>query len=66
MENNFLYIVSWASLRVNHLDKLKKYEEGYAISQEFCEWTSSISNNLNKHKVSIALVPNFNKENRTV
>ena len=34
-------IIAWATQRVNYLDELQRYEDSYAVSQEFCEWTTS-------------------------
>ena len=57
--------VAWASLRAIHLYNLERYEDSYAVSQEFIEWTSSYVVYSDVPTVSILKVPNFNKENRT-
>jgi len=57
--------VAWASLRAIHLYNLKRFEDSYAVSQEFIEWTSSFVVYSDAPKVSILKVPNFDKENRT-
>ena len=57
--------VAWASLRAIQLYNLERYEDSYAVSQEFIEWTSSYVVYSDVPKVSILKVPNFNKENRT-
>ena len=62
---NHNLIVEWAILRVTHLDKLQMYEDSYAVSQEFCEWTTLLSVYPEKIKTSVLQVPDFNKENRT-
>ena len=36
-------IIAWATQRVNYLDELQRYEDSYAVSQEFCEWTTSLN-----------------------
>ena len=36
-------IIAWATQRVNYLDELQRYEDSYAVSQEFCEWTTSVN-----------------------
>ena len=59
------FIIAWASQRVNCLDSLKRYEDSYAVSQEFFEWTTSYMIYSHRPKASILKVPNFNKENRT-
>ena len=28
----------WASSRISLLDSIERYEDSYAITQEFCEW----------------------------
>ena len=58
-------IVAWASLRSIYLYNLHKYEDSYAVSQEFLGWTSSHFIHSDEIKASILTVPNFNKENRT-
>ena len=58
-------IIAWAAQRVTYLDKLQRYEDGYAVSQEFCEWTTSFNVYPEGLKASTLKVPTFNKENRT-
>ena len=65
MENSKKLLVAWASLRAIHLYNLKRFEDSYAVSQEFIEWTSSFVVYSDAPKVSILKVPNFDKENRT-
>ena len=36
-------IIAWAAQRVTYLDKLQRYEDSYAVSQEFCEWITSVN-----------------------
>ena len=55
----------WASNRITVMDNLERYEDSYAVSQEFIEWTSSYVVYSDLPTVSILKVPNFNKENRT-
>ena len=61
MENSQLLTIAWASLRVTYLDKLRKYEDSYAVSQEFCEWTTSFNVYPKGFKVATLKVPTFNK-----
>ena len=58
-------IIAWACLRVISLDGLKRYEDSFAVSQEFCEWTTTLNNYPDGIELAILKVPNFNKENRT-
>tara|TARA_Y100001968_G_scaffold183744_1_gene168315 strand:- start:226 stop:426 length:201 start_codon:yes stop_codon:yes gene_type:complete len=59
------YIIAWASHRVNQLDNLQRYEDSYAVSQEFCEWTTSCNVYPEGLQAATLKVPTFNKENRT-
>ena len=58
-------IIAWATQRVNYLDELQRYEDSYAVSQEFCEWTTSFNVYPEGLKAATLKVPTFNKENRT-
>ena len=58
-------IIAWAAQRVTYLDKLQRYEDSYAVSQEFCEWITSVNVYPEGLKAATLKVPTFNKENRT-
>ena len=58
-------IIIWACQRVNLLDNLHRYEDSYAVSQEFCEWTISFNVYPEGLQAATLKVPTFNKENRT-
>ena len=58
-------IIAWAAQRVTYLDKLQRYEDSYAVSQEFCEWTTSVNVYPEGLQAATLKVPTFNKENRT-
>ena len=58
-------IIAWAAQRVTYLDKLQRYEDSYAVSEEFCEWTTSFNVYPEVLQAATLIVPNFNKENRT-
>ena len=62
---NQLLIIAWAAQRVTYLDKLQRYEDSYAVSQEFCEWITSVNVYPEGLKAATLKVPTFNKENRT-
>ena len=62
---NQLLIIAWAAQRVTYLDKLQRYEDSYAVSQEFCEWTTSLNVYPEGLQAATLKVPTFNKENRT-
>ena len=61
MDINQRLIIAWATQRVNYLDELQKYEDSYAVSQEFCEWTTSFIIYPKGFKVATLKVPTFNK-----
>ena len=65
MDNSQLLIIAWATHRVTHLDSLQRYEDSYAVSQEFCEWTTSFNVHPEGLQAATLKVPTFNKENRT-
>ena len=58
-------IIAWAAQRVTYLDKLQRYEDRCAISQEFCKWTTSFNVYPEGLQAATLKVPTFNKENRT-
>ena len=58
-------IIEWACLRAAYLDKVHRYEDGYAVSQEFYEWTTLFNVDHEIFKAEILKVPTFDKENRT-
>ena len=48
---------SWASSRIANLDSLEKYEDSYAITQEFREWITCINQNSELLEDSILKFP---------
>ena len=65
MDTSHRLIIAWATQRVNYLDELQRYEDSYAVSQEFCEWTTSVNVYPEGLQAATLKVPTFNKENRT-
>ena len=63
MDINQRLIIEWATDRVTYLDSLQRYEDSYAVSQEFCEWITSFNVYPELLKASTLQVPTFNKEN---
>ena len=55
-------IIKWVTQRVTNLDSLQRYEDSYAVSQEFCEWTTSINVYPKGLKAATLKVPTFKKE----
>ena len=52
---------SWASNRIAVMDKLEKYEDSYAIAEEFREWIVNIGQeNLNFSKYVMNFPKNLN------
>ena len=52
----------WAASRIALLDSVERYEDSYAISQEFCEWITCINTYPEGVTDSTLIVPNFQKE----
>ena len=65
MNLNQRIVIAWAAKRVVYLDSLKRYEDSYAVSQEFCEWSTCLNVYPEGLKATTIIVPDFNKENRT-
>ena len=65
MDISHRFIIAWATHRVTCLDKLQRYEDSYSVSQEFCEWTTSVNVYPKRIKPATLQVPTFNQENRT-
>ena len=52
---------SWASNRIAVMDKLEKYDDSYAIAEEFREWIVNIGqDNLNLSKYVMNFPKNLN------
>ena len=65
MNKSQLITIAWAAQRVNYLDSVKRYEDSFAVSQEFCEWTTCLNVYPEGLNASTLNVPDFDKENRT-
>ncbi len=48
---------SWASSRIALLDTIERYEDSYAITQEFREWIISVDCKNNQKDYSLLKVP---------
>ena len=57
--------IAWAVQRVTYLDSFKRYEESYAVIQEFYEWATCLNVYPEGVEFSTLNVPDFNKGNRT-
>ena len=65
--NNFLrrrvdIATCWASNRISVMDTLEKYEDSYAIAEEFREWILNIGSNNENLKNSVLNYPKELKE----
>tara|TARA_Y100001968_G_scaffold323113_1_gene360267 strand:+ start:133 stop:378 length:246 start_codon:yes stop_codon:yes gene_type:complete len=47
----------WATTRIAFLDKSERYEDSYAITQEFCEWITSLEEDTQYLQASVLEVP---------
>ena len=54
--------IAWAAQRVSYLDSLKKFEHSYAVSQEFCEWTTCLNVYPEGLKAAKLNVPDFKRK----
>ena len=59
------YLTAWSAHRIKQLDKEMRYEDSYALSQEFCEWITCFDAYPEGINASTLEVPDINKENRT-
>ena len=49
---------SWASNRISVMDKLEKYEDSYAIAEEFREWIVNIGQDSRNFSDCVLNFPN--------
>ena len=47
----------WASSRISLLDSVERYEDSYAITQEFCEWITCLGDKSDQLKSSVLKFP---------
>jgi hypothetical protein len=52
----------WATNRISVMDNLEKYEDSYAIAEEFREWILHIGENNENLKDSVLNFPNESKK----
>ena len=57
MERRIVVATGWASTRIAVLDKEERYEDSYAIAQEFCEWITTIGENVEMLEANVLAVP---------
>ncbi len=57
MERRVIVASGWASTRIAVLDKEERYEDSYAITQEFCEWITCMGENMEMLEANVLAVP---------
>ena len=57
MERRVIVATSWVSTRIAVLDKGERYEDSYALTQEFCEWITCIGEDDAMLEASVMTVP---------
>jgi len=62
MERRINVATNWASTRIAYLDKAERYEDSYAITQEFREWITCIGENVSLLDDTILVTPSSSKK----
>ncbi|MEB3165854.1 MAG: hypothetical protein VKO65_04215 [Cyanobacteriota bacterium] len=57
MERRLTVAVSWAVGRAASLDSLERYEDSYAITQEFRDWIMALESHPEILEASVLMVP---------
>ena len=57
MERRVTVATGWASTRIAVLDKDERYEDSYAITQEFQEWITCIGEDFDMLEANVQAVP---------
>ena len=52
----------WSSTRIAVLDELERYEDSFAITEEFREWITCLGENQEQLESTVLKVPNFSCE----
>jgi hypothetical protein len=66
MERRINVATNWASTRIAYLDKAERYEDSYAITQEFREWITCIGENVSLLVDTILITPNSSKKSEDI
>ena len=65
MERRVCVATGWASTRISVLDKEERYEDSYAVTEEFREWITCMGENEAMLEASVLAAPrNTSKEER--
>ena len=54
--------ICWAASRIALLDSVERYEDSYAITQEFCEWITCVNTYPEGLQASTLKVPDFEQK----
>ena len=57
MERRVSVATGWASTRIAVLDKEERYEDSYAITEEFREWITCMGENQSMLETNVLAVP---------
>ena len=57
LERRVSVATCWASTRIAVLDSTERYEDSYAVSQEFCEWITCIGEDDEMLEQSVLMAP---------
>ena len=57
IERRVIVATSWVSTRIAVLDKEERYEDSYALTQEFCEWITCIGEDEAMLEANVLAVP---------
>ena len=57
MERRVVVATGWASTRIAVLDKEQRYEDSYAVTEEFREWITCMGENDAMLEASVLTVP---------
>jgi hypothetical protein len=66
MERRINVATNWASTRIAYLDKAERYEDSYAITQEFRECITCIGENVSLLDDTILITPNSSKKSEDI
>ena len=66
MERRINVATNWASTRIAYLDKAERYEDSYAITQEFREWITCIGENVSLLDDTILITPTSSKKSEDI
>ena len=66
MERRIVVATGWASTRIAVLDKEERYEDSYAITQEFCEWITCIGENVEMLEANVLAAPRNPSKRRPI